>query len=191
MRVSNKKCTVNPKYADYESDNPERKRRNISDKSAAKSRDKSQEKSGSQNKTVSRVVNQIDDDGAQVVIRHSDDQISENFHEESEGSDMENEDRSEKQNSAKEVRKKNLMISKILPKEVRKKNLMIVLLRHLKVMAMMVNQKRSQCISENSRKSYVVDLANDVFCNFLLEALMNTFSTYEATYCWNEFPTIF
>ena len=37
-------------------------------------------------------------------------------------------------------------------------------------------------ISENYRKSYVVDLANDVFCNFLPEALMNTFSSYEAAY---------
>ena len=37
-------------------------------------------------------------------------------------------------------------------------------------------------ISENSRKSYVVDLANDVFCNFPPEALVNTFSSYEAAY---------
>ena len=40
-------------------------------------------------------------------------------------------------------------------------------------------------ISENSRKSYVVDLANDVFCNFPPEALVNTFSSYEAAY-WLE-----
>ena len=40
-------------------------------------------------------------------------------------------------------------------------------------------------ISENSRKSYVVDLTNDVFCNFPPEALMNTFSSYDAAY-WLE-----
>ena len=37
-------------------------------------------------------------------------------------------------------------------------------------------------ISENSRKSYVVDLANDIFCNFPPEALMNTFFSYKAVY---------
>ena len=36
-------------------------------------------------------------------------------------------------------------------------------------------------ISENSRKLYVADLANDVHCNFLPEALMNTVSSYEAS----------
>ena len=41
------------------------------------------------------------------------------------------------------------------------------------------------CISENSRKLYVADLANDVHCNFLPEALMNTVSSYEAAY-WLE-----
>ena len=40
-------------------------------------------------------------------------------------------------------------------------------------------------ISENSRKSYVVDLTNNVFCNFPPEALMNIFSSYEAAY-WLE-----
>ena len=35
-------------------------------------------------------------------------------------------------------------------------------------------------LSENSRKSYIVDLANDVFGNFPPKALMNTFSSYEA-----------
>ena len=40
-------------------------------------------------------------------------------------------------------------------------------------------------ISENSRKSYVVDLANDVLCNFPREAMMNTFSSYETAY-WLE-----
>ena len=37
-------------------------------------------------------------------------------------------------------------------------------------------------ISENSRKLYVADLANDVHCNFPPEALMNTVSSYEAAY---------
>ena len=40
-------------------------------------------------------------------------------------------------------------------------------------------------ISENSRKSHIVDLANDVFGNFPPEAMMNTFSSYEAAY-WLE-----
>ena len=40
-------------------------------------------------------------------------------------------------------------------------------------------------VSENSRKLYVTDLASDVHCNFLLEALMNTASSYEAAY-WLE-----
>ena len=42
-----------------------------------------------------------------------------------------------------------------------------------------------KAISENSRKLYVADLANDVHCNFLPEALMNTTSSYEAVY-WLE-----
>ena len=37
-------------------------------------------------------------------------------------------------------------------------------------------------ISENSRKLYIADRANDVHCNFPPEALMNTVSSYEATY---------
>ena len=37
-------------------------------------------------------------------------------------------------------------------------------------------------ISENSRKLYVADLANNVHCNFPPEALMNTVSSYEAAY---------
>ena len=40
-------------------------------------------------------------------------------------------------------------------------------------------------ISENSRKLYVADLANDVHCNFPPEALMNAVSSYEAAY-WLE-----
>ena len=40
-------------------------------------------------------------------------------------------------------------------------------------------------ISENSRKLYVANLANDVHCNFPPEALMNTVSSYEAVY-WLE-----
>ena len=40
-------------------------------------------------------------------------------------------------------------------------------------------------ISENSRKLYVADLANDIHCNFLPEALMNTVSSYETAY-WLE-----
>ena len=40
-------------------------------------------------------------------------------------------------------------------------------------------------ISENSRKLYVADLANDVHCNFPFEALMHTVSSYEAAY-WLE-----
>ena len=40
-------------------------------------------------------------------------------------------------------------------------------------------------ISENSRESYVTDLANDIHCNFPSEALMNTVSSYEAAY-WLE-----
>ena len=40
-------------------------------------------------------------------------------------------------------------------------------------------------ISENSRKLYVADLANDVHCNFPPEALMNTVPSYEVTY-WLE-----
>ena len=40
-------------------------------------------------------------------------------------------------------------------------------------------------ISENSRKFYVADLANDVHSNFPPEALMNTVSSYEAAY-WLE-----
>ena len=40
-------------------------------------------------------------------------------------------------------------------------------------------------ISENSRKFYVANLANDVHCNFPPEALMNTVSSYEAAY-WLE-----
>ena len=39
--------------------------------------------------------------------------------------------------------------------------------------------------SENSRKLYVADLAKDVHCNFLPEALMNTIFSYEAAY-WLE-----
>ena len=46
-------------------------------------------------------------------------------------------------------------------------------------------------ISENFRKSYVVDLANDVFRNFPREALMNNFPVMRAPIGWNEFPTIF
>ena len=34
----------------------------------------------------------------------------------------------------------------------------------------------------DSRKLYVVDLANDIPCNFSPEAVMNTVSTYEAAY---------
>ena len=37
-------------------------------------------------------------------------------------------------------------------------------------------------ISEKSRKLYVVDLANDVHCNFPPEALMNTVSSYKVAY---------
>ena len=44
---------------------------------------------------------------------------------------------------------------------------------------------RFYCISENSRKLYVVNLANDIHCNFPPEALMNTVSSYEAAY-WQE-----
>ena len=51
-----------------------------------------------------------------------------------------------------------------------------------------IDKKMKKIISENSRKSYVVGLANDVFCNFPPEALMNTLSSYKAVY-W--FPTIF
>ena len=40
-------------------------------------------------------------------------------------------------------------------------------------------------ISENSRKLHIADRANDVHCNFPPEALMNTVSSYEATY-WLE-----
>ena len=40
-------------------------------------------------------------------------------------------------------------------------------------------------MSENSRKLYVADLANDVHCNFPPEALMNTIFNYEAAY-WLE-----
>ena len=40
-------------------------------------------------------------------------------------------------------------------------------------------------ISENPRKLYVANLANDVHCNFPPEALMNTVSSYEAAY-WLE-----
>ena len=40
-------------------------------------------------------------------------------------------------------------------------------------------------ISENSRKLYFANLANDVHCNFPPEALMNTVSSYEAAY-WLE-----
>ena len=40
-------------------------------------------------------------------------------------------------------------------------------------------------ISENSRKLYVVNVANAVDCNFPPEALMNTVSSYEAAY-WLE-----
>ena len=40
-------------------------------------------------------------------------------------------------------------------------------------------------ILENSRKLYVSDLANDVHCNILPKALMNTVSSYEAAY-WLE-----
>ena len=42
-----------------------------------------------------------------------------------------------------------------------------------------------EIISENSSKLYVADLANDIHCNFLPEALMNTVSSYEAAY-WLE-----
>ena len=49
----------------------------------------------------------------------------------------------------------------------------------------MVRITRDNFISENSRKLYVSDLANDVHCNFPPEALMNTFSSYEAAY-WLE-----
>ena len=43
----------------------------------------------------------------------------------------------------------------------------------------------AHCISENSRKLYVADLANDVHCDLPPEALMNTVSSYEAVY-WLE-----
>ena len=51
----------------------------------------------------------------------------------------------------------------------------------------MINTNKSSFsdISENSRKLYVADLANDVHCNFTPEALMNTLSSYEASY-WLE-----
>ena len=44
---------------------------------------------------------------------------------------------------------------------------------------------RMAIISEHSRKSYIVDLANDVHCNFPPEASMNNVSSYEITY-WLE-----
>ena len=56
---------------------------------------------------------------------------------------------------------------------------------HLKYVNIEIINYFLYTISENSRKSYVVDQANAVFCNFLREALMNTFSSYEATY-WLE-----
>ena len=40
-------------------------------------------------------------------------------------------------------------------------------------------------ISENSRKLYVTDLANNIHCNIPPDALMNTVSSYEAAY-WLE-----
>ena len=43
----------------------------------------------------------------------------------------------------------------------------------------------SETISENSRKLYVADLANDAHCNFPPEALMKTAFSYEAAY-WLE-----
>ena len=43
-------------------------------------------------------------------------------------------------------------------------------------------QNQQQNISENSRKLYVANLANDVHCNFPPETLMNTVSSYEAAY---------
>ena len=41
-------------------------------------------------------------------------------------------------------------------------------------------------VSENSRKLYVADLANDVHCNFPPEALMNTVSSYVAAYIHSD-----
>ena len=43
----------------------------------------------------------------------------------------------------------------------------------------------SVLISENSRKLYVADLANDVHCNYPPEALKNRVSSYEVAY-WLE-----
>ena len=104
VRTLGRKRTANPKYADYESDNPEKKKRPNNDKSGEKGSAK--EKSGcSQKRTKECIVNQTDDDGVRIIIRHSDDQVSDDFHEESEESDSENQSRREERNSGKEKRK--------------------------------------------------------------------------------------
>ena len=47
-----------------------------------------------------------------------------------------------------------------------------------------------ETISENSRKVYVADLANDIHCNIPPEALIQ-FPVMRPPIGWNEFPTIF
>ena len=55
------------------------------------------------NKANERVVNQTDDDGFQIIIRHSDDQVSNNFHEGSEKSEVENETKMNKGESSSQI----------------------------------------------------------------------------------------